>query len=108
MALSFDSTNRLQMKMQRRRVTITPVTLDNAYPANGWAITADNLGLGRIDALVVLNSGSANYEWVPSTSKLKAYYGDYSNAADGLFIEVAVGDTAILDGKVIYVLAWGI
>lgn len=108
MALSFDSTNRLQAKIQRRRMTITPVTLDNAYPAGGWPITADNLGLGRIDFLTVLDPGQASFKWVPSTSKLMAYYADYNAGADGLFIEVAVGDTAILNEVVIRVQAYGL
>lgn len=107
MALTYDSANAIRLKADKKYLVITKVTLDNAYPANGWALDANALGVASIDNAWVLNPGVASYEYVGSTTKLKAYYGDYNNAADGLFLEIAVGDTAILDGVVIYICAIG-
>lgn len=107
MALSFSQV--LRGKIDKQNVTITNVTLDATYPAGGEAITANDVGLSTISALIPLGSpGGATYEWVSATGKLKAYYGDYNNANDGLLIEIAVGDTAILSAVVVPVLAIGI
>lgn len=106
MALSFSQV--LRARMDNQNVTIYNVTLDDTYPAGGEAIAANDVGLGTINALIPLGSpGGATYEWVPSTGKLKAYYADYSTTTDGLLIEVAVGDTAILNGVVVPVMAIG-
>lgn len=99
----------LRGKIDNQNLTITNVTLDATYPAGGEAITANNVGLSTISALIPLGSpAGATYEWDSTNAKLKAYYADYSTTTDGLLIEIAVGDTAILSGVVVPVLAIGI
>lgn len=43
------------------------------YATGGIAVTAANLGLGRIDSLVIDPAGGYTFEWVRSTGKIKAY-----------------------------------
>jgi len=106
MALSFSQV--LRAKIDQQNVTITNVTLDDAYPTGGESISANDVGLSTISALIPLGSpGGATYEWVSGDSKLKAYYADYDAVADGLLIEVTTGSN-LLDTVVVPVLAIGI
>jgi hypothetical protein len=89
-------------------VALVDFTFDDSYPAGGEVLTANQLGMGTVFAVVPLGSpGGATYEYVASTGALMAYYADYSTTTDGLLIEVAVGDTAILDGVVVPLLVLG-
>lgn len=64
------------------------MTWDSSYPTNGeaFAITAPV----KIETIDYVQSNGGGYvgEWVKSTQKLKAMYGDNNNAADGPLIEV--------------------
>ena len=107
MALSFSRV--LTAKIDQQNLTVTNVTLDDAYPAGGEAITPNQLGLSTASVVVPLgNPGGATFAWDPDNSKLLAFYADYSTPTDGLLIDIAVGDTAILDGVVVPVMAIGI
>lgn len=98
----------VRTRVDKKFVVYANVTWDATYPAGGEAITANALGLGTIELLGILaNSAGGAYEYIPATGKIKAYYGDYNAAGDGLLIEIAVGDTAILDGVVMPVVAVG-
>ncbi len=55
-----------------RRHVVVEVTFDNSYPTNGEAITANDLGLGRIDSLVPVSSTNV-VEWDATNSKLVVY-----------------------------------
>jgi hypothetical protein len=95
-------------KIDQLKANVVSFTFDATYPAGGEVLTANQLGLGTVIAVVPLGSpGGATYEYVASTGALKAYYADYSTTTDGLLIEVAVGDTAILNGVVVPLLAIG-
>lgn len=90
------------------RMNLVNFTFDATYPAGGEAITANQLGLGTVVAVCPLgNPGGATYAWDGTNSKLKAFYADYSTTTDGLLIDIAVGDTAVLDGVVVQLLAIG-
>src|SRR5688572_2066366 len=43
------------------------------YATNGIAVTANQVGLGRIESLVIDPAGGYIFEWVRSTGKVKAY-----------------------------------
>ena len=106
MALTFGTVDRT--KVQRRYFNFATVTWDATYPAGGEAVTASDFGLSRLDYLVALDPAGFIVQYIPSTGKIKAFYGDYNNASDGLLIEIAVGDTAILNGIVTTFLAIGV
>jgi hypothetical protein len=95
-------------KIDQLRANVVSFTFDATYPAGGEAVTANQLGLGTVIAVVPMGSpAGATYEYVASTGKIKAYYADYSTSTDGLLIEIAAGDTAFLDGVVLPLLAIG-
>lgn len=100
----------VRTKVGRKFVVYANITWDATYPAGGEALTANALGLGTIELIGILgNSGGAAYAWNASTTapKILAYYADYDAVADGLLIEIAVGDTAILSGVVTPIVAIG-
>lgn len=49
------------------------------YATSGIAVTAAQVGLGRIDSLVIDPAGGYTFEYVPSTGKVKAYVGSNSH-----------------------------
>lgn len=105
MALTFSST--LRFKVDKKFVTITAVTLDNSYPTGGEAITANQLGLGTVEAAAVMGTPSGfGFEFDVANMKLKAYYADYDAVADGALIQVPNG-SAVLDTIVVPLIAWG-
>lgn len=106
MALTFSSVTRT--KVQRRYFNFATITWDATYPAGGEAVTASDFGLSRLDYLVALDAAGFTCQYIPSTGKIKVFYADYNAASDGLLIEVAVGDTAILSGIVTTFLAIGV
>lgn len=104
----------VRTRVDKKFVVYANVTWDATYPAGGEALTANQLGLGTIEMIGVLGSvcGAATgaaFGWNGSTTapKIQAFYGDYDAVADGLLIEIAVGDTAILSGVVTPIVAIG-
>ncbi|MEM2125708.1 MAG: hypothetical protein QXQ53_04855 [Candidatus Methanosuratincola sp.] len=57
----------------KRFVTFT-IAFDSSYPTGGESLTAANLGLSSIDFLLVEPAHGLLFEYVHSTSKLKAMY----------------------------------
>lgn len=96
-----------------RKEVIADIVFDASYPAGGEAVTAADFGfdleithvacgLARdpdaVDNAVALDFDSA-------ASKVVAFWGDYSNAADGVLVEVA--DTTSLAAYTARVVAKG-
>jgi len=96
-----------------RKEVIADIVFDSSYPAGGEAVTAANFGfdleithiscgLARdpdtVDNAVALDFDEAN-------SKIIAFWGDYSNASDGVLLEVA--DTTSLAAYTARVVAKG-
>ena len=82
------------LKGIRQRIVL--VTLDAAYPAGGWAITAANVKLTRITQIFPMNTvGGYVFEFDDGASKLKAFWGDNNNASDGVLIEIPTNDAGI-------------
>lgn len=87
--------------LEGRIVKLEP---DNSWLAAGEVIAIT--GMERIEALLVYDGGGG-YVWRFTTAdqKLLAYYGDYSEAADGAL--VAVPDTTDLSALDLYAVALG-
>lgn len=67
------------------------------YATNGVAVTAAQLGLGTIHSLVIDPAGGYTFEYVASTGKIKAYYGNgglVSHTHDLFFNNAEVADAA--------------
>lgn len=96
----------IRTRVDKKFIVFGTVTWDATYPAGGEAITANQVQLGNIE-MMFLNPGVANYNYSAAAGKILAYYADYNAAQDGLFIEIAVGDTALLDGIVTPYMAIG-
>jgi hypothetical protein len=109
MAVSFTLVDRT--RTSNRFITVTKVTLDTDYAAGGYAVTAGNLGLAVIKAVLSTEYDGADTGFIPAwdatNSKLKVYYADYDAVADGVLIEAAT-DLDALDGDDVYVTALGI
>lgn len=95
-------------RLDSYNVAFVNFTWDATYPAGGEAITANSVGMGTIIGVIPMgNPGGAVYAWDAANSKLLAFYADYNAAQDGLLIDIAVGDTAILDGVVVPLMVIG-
>ena len=57
------------------------ITFDSSYPTGGEAVTAANFGLSRILSLTLAPNVGYVAEYVPSTSKIKAYWTGAATAA---------------------------
>jgi hypothetical protein len=62
---------------------------DNSYPTNGYALTAAQFGLSKIDMVIPLSSTGHLPVFDIANSKLKFFHGDNGNASAGPAIEVA-------------------
>ncbi len=94
-------------------VVIADVTFDSSYPAGGEAITAANFGLNTIRTILpaiaidpdtVDNAVLIGFD--ATNSKLLAFWADYSNASDGVLIEVA--DTTSLAAYTAQLVVYGV
>lgn len=79
-----------------KRVRIVDFTFDSSYPDNGEALSASDIGLRQIDAVIPCGparksdgSLAVPVSYDHTNSKLLAYWGDNNNAADAPLIEVA-------------------
>ena len=75
-----------------RRYVVVEVTFDSSYPSNGEAITANDLGLGRIDSLVPVSSTNV-VEWDATNSKL-VVYASGGGGVSGVVSDVITGGSA--------------
>lgn len=72
-------------------MAITKVAFDTSYPTGGEALTAANLGLAGIEALMAFGSDGRVVEAILTDAQnalLKLFQGDNDNAADAPLIEV--------------------
>ena len=93
-------------KIDQLRANLVDFTWDATYPAGGEAVTANQLGLGTILAVIPLGSpAGCTYEWDSTDSKIKVYWADYDAVADGALVELT--DVDLLDGVVLPLLAIG-
>jgi hypothetical protein len=73
------------------RFALVEYTFSSSYTTGGEAFDpkTDSPGLFReILAVLPFQKGGYTFEWDSTAKKLKAYWGDYNNAADGVLIEV--------------------
>lgn len=64
------------------------------YATSGVAVTANQVGLGTIQSLVVDPAGGYTFEWVASTGKIKAYLGSGALAAHTHDVKIIGGQAA--------------
>jgi hypothetical protein len=87
---------------------VVDVTLDNAYPAGGWAIAAKDLGFGVNGVVYGVSAqgdtGGFAVSYNPTTKKLMVR--DASGAANALTPEITTA--TLMNGVVVRLLAWGI
>src|SRR5262245_52322093 len=66
-----------------KRQTNGTGNLGNPYASGGIAVSAKQLGLGRVESMIVNPAGGFVFEYVPSTAKVKAYQQRDPAAAGG-------------------------
>lgn len=99
-------TNTARLKTNNGQIVISTVLLDSSYPTGGEAITANQLGLGTIQGVLVAgNAAGYGAEWVAADNKLKMYHVDNNAAGDSAMIEVP--DETDLEAVTVTVLAIG-
>lgn len=79
------------------------------YATNGVAVTPNQLGMGRIDGMIITpQAGGAGFQfsWDQANSKIKAHWGDNANGAAAAGIEVT--NATDLTTKTFTVLAFGV
>jgi len=84
LTIAFDKSSRVD----RESIRVGTIAFDSSYPTNGEALAASDLNLRGIAFLLVSPKSGYVFEYDYSGNKLKAYYGDNNNAADGPLIEV--------------------
>lgn len=89
----------------KKRMSVTNITFDDSYPTGGEAVTPGNLGLTKIEAVIINGNTGHNLQWDQANKKIKAYYADYDAVADGALIQVP--DTTDLATVVATVVAFG-
>lgn len=86
-----------------KRHTVTAVTMDSSYVAAGEALTANQLGLGRVESAQVQNSGGLVGEYDISASKILARWTGDATAS----VLAQPSSTTDLATVVFNVDAWG-
>ena len=86
---------------------LVDVTMDTDYPDGGWAITAANVGLRGIIAVIPLGQEDGFIPcWDRSAGKLKMFEDNYDLGANGPLDQCAVGEDA-LASKIVTCLVVG-
>lgn len=80
-------------EVEGRRMHVYTIAFDDAYPTGGEAVTADNVGLTRIDNAIIAPAGGFVFQWDQANSKIKAYWVDTST--DGAAMAEVVDTTDI-------------
>lgn len=79
----------------RLTTLIVKFTFDSTYPANGEVVDLDLLGVNEVlNEAVGLTNGGYVAQYLKATNKVKLWYGDNNNAADGPLIENATTDVS--------------
>lgn len=90
MALTFTVVRGTESEQGRVRERIYDVLLDNSYPAGGWPISPDDVGLLAIVGIEPIGGSLSNgaaqttltvLAWDTATSKLQAFESGAANAA---------------------------
>lgn len=81
-------TSVFKSEVEGRRMHVVTIGFDDAYPTGGEPVTADNVGLTRIDQAIISPTAGYLLVWDQANSKILAYYADYDAGADGALIEV--------------------
>lgn len=102
MALTFGTTKRINIKDAGGwRFGIVDITLDGAYAAGGWEITAANLGISTLYLLIPASARSGYVlEWDQVNGKLKAYQEADGATAMG---EIDAGDLDTVVVRCLYI-----
>lgn len=74
-------------EVEGRRIHAYRIALDSTYPTGGEAVTANSVGLTRIDDALIGTEDGIVFKWDAANSKIMAYYADYDAVADGALIE---------------------
>lgn len=96
-----------------RTMVVADVVFDGSYAIGGEPVTADNFELRNsithVFATVARDPDAVDnavvLDWDSTNKKLVAFWGDYSNASDGVLVEVA--DTTALSAYTARVVAVG-
>jgi hypothetical protein len=67
------------------QIRVVDITLDNSYPAGGWALTPQQLGLGLngvVWFVLLPELNGFSYEWDYVNNKLVSKWGGGANAAN--------------------------
>lgn len=86
-------TSVFKSEVEGRRMHAVTLAFDDAYPTGGEALTADNVGLSRIDQAIIAPAGGFVFEWDQTNKKVKAYWVDTST--DGAAMAEVPNDTDI-------------
>lgn len=98
-------TVRQRRKLSNGFAIIADVAMDNSYPTGGEAVTTGQFGLEVFDFVLGAPSGGYVPEFDHANKKLKVFYGDNNNVADGPLIEVP--NTTDLAAVTFRVVAFG-
>lgn len=88
MALTVTDPVGFPISLGSRYLNIRHVDFDTSYPTGGEPLTFEDLGFSRAPDVVIALPKTRVFEYDSANEKLKAYEGDYSNAADGPLVEV--------------------
>lgn len=99
LAKSSPKTSHLGTKM-----VLTYLTFDNSYPTGGEALTAANLGLEEVLAVVFPCSAGYSFAYDKANAKVIAYWVD--TTVDGAAL-AQVANTTDLSAVSVYALAFG-
>jgi hypothetical protein len=69
---------------------VVDIGFDASYDAAGGGepVTAANVELSAISHMVIEPAEGYVFQYVASTGRIKAFYGDWNNASDGPLVEV--------------------
>lgn len=89
MALTYTPVKGTESEQGRVRERIYDVLLDNSYPAGGWPVSPDDVGLLTIVGLEAIGSAASNgaaqttltvFAWDFATNKIQAFESGAANA----------------------------
>ena len=95
-----------RIKMGNAKGSIVDVGFDSSYPTGGESVTPEQCGLNVVNMVLAEPGGGYNFQYVRSTSKLKAFYANNDGAADGPLIEVADKTNLSTVTTRVFVLGW--
>jgi len=72
------------------------------YATGGIAVSAQQVGLGVIKSMVIDPAGGYTFEWVASTGKIKAYYGNGGLVAHSHDLKIIGGQAATTTNELGY------